>query len=262
MPIQLLPTNHGTLVHGANWVVYDEIRLATLIAKVALGQAGHVSKILDGIGEVQTTAQNDVITSAIQMLTIQNDEDPWHRDGWMFQVMSWIAGRIANPKAISNPPQMILAQKGFDGIQLEFDQLTGISAVIIFEDKATDNARSTICNKVWPEFKTIENGSNTNVLVAEVTGLLERQPSVDAYDVISKVIWKEVRNYKVSITIGNEHHSDEGYSALFKGYDIAVSGDIKRRRGDTLYVAALRPWMEHIAKLTLNHLTELKNNNV
>lgn len=262
MPIHLTPMSHGTLVQGVRWKVNDPEQLAELIAQVALGQARHVAKILNGVTGQPAPVFSSAIPSAINMLTLSPGADPWHRDGWMFQVMSWLAARLAHPDALLNPPQMILAQKGFDGVQIDFDPSTGISAVVIFEDKATENPRETIRDDVWPEFEAFERGDDTNVLTAEVVGLLERQSGVDADAVIRQVVWKNVRHFRVSITIGDSHASDNGHVRLFKGYDSKVPGDLKRRRGETFYVTDLRKWMETLAGQALNYLTTLKATHV
>lgn len=39
------------------------------------------------------------------MLTVAAGADPYHRDGWIFQVMSWIAAYRATPNSIIRPPQ-------------------------------------------------------------------------------------------------------------------------------------------------------------
>lgn len=258
MPIQLTPIAHKSLVHGYTWTVTDEQLLAELIARVALGQARHVQKILLTIGATAPVPVGDAWTSAVKMLTVSQGTDPWHRDGWMFQVMSWLSALKAGPDSLINTPQMILAQKGFDGIQLDFDTEGAISAVVIFEDKATDNPRETIHNDVWPEFEKFERGESSNVLVAEVTGLLEKRQSVDVDDVLRRVIWKDARHYRVSITVGDSHMTDAGRGRLFKDYDTKIVGNVKRRRGETFYVDDLRTWMDSLASKALTHIEALK----
>lgn len=245
-------------MHGYAWEVIDEQHLAELIARVALGQARHVQNILLAIGSGMPAVIGDPWVAAKKMLTIPPGEDPWHRDGWIFQVMSWLSAHKAGPASLINTPQMIFAQKGFDGIQLDFDATGSISAVVIFEDKATDNPRKTIHEDVWPEFEEYENGGDANVLVAEVTGLLEKRPNIDADDVIRRVIWKEARHFRVSITIGDTHTTDAGRGRLFKEYDTKIPGNVKRRRGETFYVNDLRPWMESLATKVLAHIASLK----
>jgi hypothetical protein len=159
LSIGLTPFGDGELCYGWSWTVQDEALLADHIARVALGQARHVAKILAGaqLGPPATSAA--AAANAIAMLTVEGP-DPSHRDGWMFQVMSWIAANRAAPDAIIHPPQMIQAHKGFDGLQLDVDRETGrIVAAIIFEDKATEDPRDVIRDYVWPEFAKLEGES-------------------------------------------------------------------------------------------------------
>lgn len=245
-------------MQGFSWEVLDEKELANLIARVALGQARHVQKILASAAVALPPPAAEAWDAAIKTLTVAPGSDPWHRDGWMFQVMSWLSASKAAPSSLMNPPHLIHAQKGFDGIQLEFDGAGAISAVVIFEDKATDNPRETIRTDVWPEFARFESGEYGNVLVAEVTGLLEKRAGVDVDEVIQKVIWKDARHYRVSITVGDAHSSPEGFVRLFKDYDVKVLGDVKRRRGETFYVNDLRPWMDKVAAEAVAHILILK----
>ncbi|MHB0990281.1 MAG: hypothetical protein ACYC0M_03255 [Burkholderiales bacterium] len=223
--------------------------MAEQIARIALGQSLHVQRILAGANQVTPSTSASASTSAIAMLTVANGEDPWHRDGWIFQAMSWIAANKAAPGGLIRSPQMILADKGFDGLQLELDTNTGIvSAAIIFEDKATDNPRTTIHNKVWPEFKKMEDGVSDNVLTSEVVAILQTHPTIDPYLAIQNIIWNEARHYRISITVGDTHSDDEGRTCLFKDYDTTVSGNIQRRRGETFHINNLRQWMNSLAQ--------------
>ncbi len=258
MPIQLTPILHKSLVHGYTWEVVDEELLAQLIARVALGQARHVSKILLNVGQSLPVPIDDSWAAAVGMFTVPAGADPWHRDGWMFQVMSWLSAHKAGPNSLINTPQMIFAQKGFDGIQLDFNAAGAISAIVIFEDKATDHPRETIRDEVWPEFEEYERGGDAHVLVAEVTGLLEKRPGIDVDDVIRRAVWKDSRRFRVSITVGDRHATDAGRVRLFKDYEAIVPGDIERRRGETFYVGDLRAWMNNIASKALAYIAALK----
>ena len=111
---------------------------------------------------------------------------------------------------------------------------------------------------MWPEFVEYESGGDANVLVAEVTGLLEKRQGVDVDDVVRRVIWKDARHFRVSITVGDTHTTDSGRGRLFKDYDTMVPGDVKRRRGETFYVDDLRAWMDSIASKVIAHIAALK----
>lgn len=251
MAITLTPFKVGELCDGCSWTVEDVDALAEQIARVAVGQAEHVANILAqaGLAEAATTAE--AIKGAVTLLTVAGVQ-PYHRDGWMFQVMSWIAAHRHTPGGLIRAPHMILAHKGFDGIQIDLDKNSGaVTAVVVFEDKATENPRDTILSEVWPEFRDIEAGMKQNVLVAEVTSLLKAAPHPDPTMAVQKVIWADARRYRVSITIENDHTTERGRVQLFSGYDKAVPGDRTRRRGETLLVPDLRAWMATLAELVI-----------
>lgn len=248
MPITLTLFEHDKLCHGFTWTVDDEDLLAEQIACMALGQSRHVQKILAGANLKQPVTSEGAAAGAIGLLTVAKGDEAWHRDGWIFQAMSWIAANRASPGGLIRSPQMILALKGFDGLQLEINKDTGkVTAAVIFEDKATDNARATIRDGVWPEFSSINGGDRENVLMSEVTALLQTHPGIDPDSAIENILWKSVRHYRVSITVGATHSSEAGRLRLFKGYDEIIEGAVKKRRSETFYVENLRAWMATLA---------------
>jgi hypothetical protein len=121
MTIVLTSFAEGSLCQGCAWTVADQPELAERIAFVALGQSRHVAKILTGINAIPPRTNAAIRAAAIKLLTVPPATDPWHRDGWIFQTMSWLAALQANPSAIIRAPHMIVAHKGFDGLQLELD---------------------------------------------------------------------------------------------------------------------------------------------
>ncbi|WP_159839578.1 hypothetical protein [Burkholderia sp. 8Y] len=249
MPIDLTPFEHGTLCFGNTWSIADESALALNIARVALGQDRHIQKILAGASLAAPPTTPRAGASAVKLLTVPAGQDPWHRDGWMFQVLSWIAAYRASPTSIIRAPQMISAQKGFDGLELLVDTASGkIKGAVIFEDKATDDPRTTIRDKVWPESAALELGESENVLVSEVVGLLATRPDIDSDAAIERVLWDDVRRYRISITVGDTHASEQGRRRLFDGYDTVASGEAHRRRAETLHVLNLRAWMQTLAE--------------
>jgi hypothetical protein len=151
---------------------------------------------------------------------------------------------------------MILAHKGFDGLQLEIDAATGaVTAAVIFEDKATDHPRKTVRSEVWPDFKLLEAGDRENVLSADVSALLSTRPDIDPDTAIETVIWKQVRRYRLSVTVGSSHATPAGRKRLFKGYDEVASGEVARRRAEILQVDQLRPWMATLAAKAIASLS-------
>lgn len=249
MPIDLTPFEHGTLCFGNTWSIANVSTLAVHIAQVAIGQDRHIQKILAGASLAAPPTTSRAAANAIKLLTVPAGEDPWHRDGWIFQVLSWIAAYRASPNSIIRAPQMILAQKGFDGLELLVDTANGkIKGAVIFEDKATDDPRTTIREKVWPEFAALESGESENVLVSEVVGLLATRPNIDPDAAIESVLWNHVRRYRISITVGDTHASEQGRRRLFDGYDTVAGGEPHRRRAETFHILNMRAWMQTLAE--------------
>jgi hypothetical protein len=251
MPISLTPYAQGDLCHGSTWKVPDEDQLADYVARIAIGQSRHVERILAGLSLGAPSTSQAAAKGARALLTVKGD-DPWHRDGWLFQAMSWVAANCAAPGGVIRAPHMILAHKGFDGLQLEIDAAGSIvTAAVIFEDKATDNPRDTVRDKIWPDFRGLESGAEEHVLTAEVTSLLRTVPGLDADAAVETIIWKDVRRYRVAITVGDTHGSVSGRAQLFAGYDEVAPGDNVRRRGETFQVSTLRPWMQNLAERSI-----------
>jgi hypothetical protein len=205
-------------------------------------------------------ASADHTAAAIKLLTVNPGEDPWHRDGWIFQTISWIAAHHQLGRgAVTRPPHILKAHKGFDGMQLELSEDgKSVTAVIVFEDKATDNARATIRKDVWPGISALEAGQRVTELTHETTAILEAQQRLDSeinVDVaIANILWKDARRYRVSITIGDTHVQQDARARLFKGFDETAPGDVRRRRAETFYIPELRKWMDAFAKRAVEHV--------
>jgi len=259
MTLTLTQIDHAGLCHGWAWTIEDEQALAERVALVALGQYRHVAKILAEDSGAAPAVSMDHVSAAIRLLTVSPGEDPWHRDGWVFQTISWIAAHQKAGGAATRPPHIIKAHKGFDGMQIELSEGSkSVSAVIIFEDKATENARDTIRGDVWPGIEALEAGERVTELTHEVTAILEAQqrldPNLNVDAAISNILWKDARRYRVSITVGNTHLKADARARLFKGFDISAPGAITRRRAETIYLPALREWMEAFSKRAIKHV--------
>jgi hypothetical protein len=260
--LTLTQIDHENLCHGWAWTVEDEDVLAERVARVAVGQYRHVAKILAGADLAGPSASADHGAAAIKLLTVEPGEDPWHRDGWIFQTISWIAAHQNGQGVVTRPPHILKAHKGFDGMQLELSEDgKSIAAVVIFEDKATDNARDTIREDVWPGISALEAGERVTELTHETSAILEAQqrldPELNVDVALTNILWKDARRYRVSITIGETHLKQTARARLFKGFDEMAPGDVKRRRAETIYVPELRKWMDAFAQRAIGHVKTL-----
>ncbi|BDI04738.1 hypothetical protein [Sphaerotilus microaerophilus] len=232
---------------GCTWTVPSVDELADAIAIIAVGQALHVAKILHVTGLAAKPTTKGAVKGAIKLLTSSGNIA--HRDGWMFQVMSWLAAQLRTPGALMNTPHMIHAHKGLDGLQVSIDGAQKVTAVVIFEDKATENPRAMVRDRVWPEFAEFETGENEHLVAAEVTLLLKGAGLSDPQQAVAEVMWKQVRRYRLSIT--DDESTDQSQASLFKGYEKWVPGGVERRRAEVFEVLNLRQWMDDLAKLAV-----------
>ena len=235
-----------------------------MIARVALGQYRHVLQILRETDCIAYAPTENALKGAIRTLTAKDPEKPWQRDGWLFQVLSWIAANIHDHTTLKSPPHIIHADKGFDGLHLTLDRVNNnVISVVICEEKATDGPRGMITSQVWPEFQSIEAGVRDNELVAETTTLLDQNSHVDPDRAVHNILWTHARAYRISITIGDKENSNDGRKALFMGYKSKAPGNnVKKRRAETFYRKDLRGWMKRIAKKAIQAAKDMESGNV
>lgn len=264
MPLELTSVVHGKLCHGSRWEIADEDDLAARVAQLALGQSRHVAVILSGIDKQAPATRADTAEGAVKLLTVAEGKDPYHRDGWIFQSISWIAAHRGEAGAVVRAPHAILAHKGFDGMQLKLDEDgEAITAVVIFEDKATENPRAMITGDVWKGIRALERGERMPELVQETGAILEanqlRYPELDIDAAVETILWEETRHYRVAVTAGDAHSDDDARQALFKGFDNVAPGGRKRRQAETMYIPALRNWMKAFAAQAIAHIEAWRN---
>ena len=121
MPISFSPIHEDGCWHGWTWTVDDEDALAEMIARVALGQSRAVERILSATDALPADYPTGGFSGAMALLTVEDGADAYHRDGWVFQVISWIAAHRQDDHALIRAPQMIKADKGLDGLMIQFD---------------------------------------------------------------------------------------------------------------------------------------------
>lgn len=265
MTMTLTPIAHDILCHGSEWTVTDIDLLAERVARVALGQYRHIAQILEGLAVDPPSTTKDHATNALDKLRLAANGDPWQRDGWLFQVISWVAASQQRMGAVLKPPHPFHAHKGFDGLQIELsDDGTSVKAVIIFEDKATDRARETIHGDVFPAIVNLEAGGRVSELTSEVTTMLEAQqrvyPALDVDSAIDKLLWQEARQYRVSITIDDTHKGDAKRKGLFKDFDTKAPGDLVKRRAETMHFENMRQWMDGFSDRVATKIKALAGN--
>ena len=250
MPISFTSIREANSWYGSTWTIDDEDALAEILARVAIGQSRTVERILHATDASQPGYPTGGFVGARALLTVGKGQDSYHRDGWVFQVISWIAAHRQDDDALIRAPQMIKADKGLDGLIIEFSD-DDVARVVICEEKATEHARQKVQSAVWPEFEEFETGARDNELIASVTSLLERSADPDPDKTVADILWQDTRAYRVAVTVSDRHSSEPGRRRLFKGFETMVSGSVTRRRAETLHLEDVRDWIESIAMKAL-----------
>lgn len=228
-----------------SFTIQDEDSLAQYVAELLMGQSKHVGMILDALDSaisVEFHANHKKYIEGI--LRLENGMTVEKRDGWIFQMISWIIvhldhqGEIFRQKAPHHHP----AQQGIDGFAVVVKD-GHLKKILITEDKCTTSPRGKITQQVFPEFDKYENFEDTTAIFDYATDLLEQLP--DEY----KNLQNEVNDsatwvYRICVTRDVSHKDGENIAKLYKDYEKHVSGDVKRRVGSSTYIDNLREWMQ------------------
>lgn len=253
MPITFTPIGSTSLWSGSSWSVTDDDALAKLVAQVALGQSHFAKRVLIETGFRPASPSSTTLNGAVKLLSASNPSQPYHRDGWLFQVISWIAANLQRPGGLIMEPHMIHAHKGFDGVHVHLDDATRrVERVTICEEKATKNPRQMI-TRIWKEFEEMERGDNDHRLLSEVIMILRLGSVADTEKAVENLIWKNRRSYRVAITVPIK----ADYPELFEGYDTVVAGDVIKRGSEVLPLTDMRAWMASISAKAIDHAKEL-----
>ena len=254
MPLSFTPIRFGNIWYGSTWVVEDEEELANALVRVAIGQFAVVEKILRDTNCLTPDMPSDGVQGARNLLTVASSKSAAHRDGWIFQVISWIAAHLqagaAEQRMLIRPPHMIHAQKGQDGLVIEYSD-EDIARIVICEDKATKYPRKQFRDSVLPEFINYETGARDHELIASVTSILTRHETDNTDRIVANILWEDQRAYRVAVTVTAKQTSFADRVRLFKGYKESVPGNVERRRVELMPIVDLRSWMNSLADKAL-----------
>lgn len=255
-PIRIIGTDLKPLVIDDDYEVIDKQLLAEWIAEIVLGHYYHIFMIIEHLAPDEIPSENAQIDAMIAKLNVDpnNDTQVEHRDGWLFQMISWIALNIGlHSQYDADRIRMVAphdapAKHGIDGLALVLTHDDRIEKIVITEDKCTTGPQNYIRYRVLPEFKIFEDRVEDNKLISELTNLLSPQNNLNLYISLSPSFARpEYRCYRIGITREDKHNSNDGRKALFEKYDDYVSGDVSRRHGASVYLNQVRLWMKDLS---------------
>lgn len=255
---------------GLRWFAQDEKQLAGLIAIVAMGQALFAANILKNLLPASPAFKNSHLCREAKIkLTVQEDGKlprtgypQWQRDGFIFEVISWIAAR-QNQSALVllQAPHISATSQGLDGLMIELNaDKSKVLATTVFEDKCSDNPRGTFRDKVMPAFLARHRNERSAEMVAAAAALLHAAgiDEASAVEIAAAVMDTDKRSYRAAFALTTEHDSQSQRTKLFNGYE-ALDGLSKEQRvGAGLIVSGkLRDWFDSLAAQAIVYLDEL-----
>lgn len=208
-----------------------------VIEKLTAPKQEDVELLRAGDERQKVAAQNRIDTAII------------HRDGLLFQHISWIVARLAYPHGYMTSPHVRQADKGFDGFIIEFDARTkGLSRIVLCEDKASHAPRGLIKSKVWPDIASIRRGERDDEILADLATLLKSVPDIDAEATVDEVFWEEVREFRVAVATGEDIRNKAGdFLHLVSGFEEVAGGSIATRSAGVMAFNDVRSGLDALA---------------
>lgn len=245
---------------GNRWVIDDEDELASLVAFVTKAQAIHAQNILAGIVSeaimFEPVQEQQIKQSAIDALTVPKDAAgneergtaKWHRDGILFEAISWIVARKHFPEALLRDPHISPTTQGLDGLMIVLSpDMEEVVSTIIFEDKCVDDPTDTFRYKTLPALLRFHVDSR-KLLESASTILQTAIPVAKRPSMAAKSISSSVRGYRASFPIPPSMDNLPGRAGIFDRYN-QIAGIAKERRIGGMFPATedIRVWFEQFA---------------
>lgn len=260
MPLTITPKTFGDLYVDFEYVVSNRELLVKYVSQLLMGRSLHIQRIIEGLDpKYPRNINKENVQSRIEELSVNiKEKDMIYRvDGYLFQMISWIALKIQHKDDDFYQffPHMQQAQHGFDGIAVTLKSDKTIDKIIITEDKCTDNQRQKVRDEVFPEFKAYEAHKKDNGIKDHLTSLLSSVYNQEKLLTIDDNIYDlSFRQYRVGLTRGDDQIEDKGRISCLKDYDKSVNGGVDKRQASTIYLSDLRSWMNHFRLDVINFL--------
>ena len=247
MPLTLTPTPAPPQCGGTAWTVADPDALAEVTAQVLIGRALHAAQILDGVRQPGTPPMMSAALKEKLRIELHPESSAriWHRDGLLFEIISWVAARIsATADEAMLDPHLKATNQGTDCLKVTINPTTHIlTRVTVYEYKCTTNWRKLFAGDVKAAFREYVNGERDNQLAQATISLLsclgltsaEREA---AYD---QLIQQRPLAFQASLTVEPSGFTPAQRAALFAGYE-EITDDIDVRDGNTLPLDGIRAW--------------------
>lgn len=219
-----------------------------VVRKLTAPHAKDIELFSSGTAEEKKAAENRMKTSVI------------HRDGLLFQHVSWVAARLDIPNGYMTSPHVRQADKGFDGFIIELDDNgAAIQRIVLCEDKASKSPRGLITSSVWPEIGAIQDGERDDEILADLVTLLKGVPGIDAETAVDDMFWEGGREFRVAVATGEDQRKAGAFLHLIEGFEAVAGGELKSRTVGVLAFKGVRKGLAMLADAVAAKVQDISN---
>ncbi|RJL07300.1 hypothetical protein D3P06_00745 [Paracoccus aestuarii] len=281
MPLSLKPAPSAECSF-AEWsiVAKDRNKLIEILAYLYLRQEENAQRVINALEPRRRTPKGRVVENVVRKLTAARPEDVelttsgtkaekeaaenrirtsiFHRDGLLFQHISWIVARQAIPHAYMTSPHVRQADKGFDGFIIELDELeSGIKRIVMCEDKASTTPRKLVNSSVWPEIRMILRGDRDDEILADLVTLLKSVPDIDAEAAVDEMFWEGARQFRVAVATGENRRKSGSFLHIVAGFEAVAGGPLETRTAGVLPFEDVREGLALLADEVIAKVKEI-----
>jgi hypothetical protein len=243
----------------AEWSINKKThaQLIEVIAYLYLRQEENAQRVIDALEPRRRISKGKVAQNVVRKLTAPRQKDVdlaqtgsdeekdsakkrietsiIHRDGLLFQHISWVVARMAIPTGYMTSPHVRQADKGFDGFIIELDETESeIKRIVLCEDKASIMPRKLISSSVWPDVEAIRRGDRDDEILADLVTLLKSVPDIDAEAAVDEVFWEEARQFRVAVATGENRRKSGSFLHIVAGFEAVAGGALETRTAGVL----------------------------
>lgn len=257
----------------AEWSIDNEnrLKLVEVVAYLYLRQEENAQRVIGSLEPQRRVSKGKVAQNVVRKLTAPHAEDLEllqsgndnekdaakkrirtsiiHRDGLLFQHVSWVAARMAVPNGYMTAPHVRQADKGFDGFIVELDDGgEEIARIVLCEDKASNAPRGLITSNVWTDIEAILRGDRDDEILADLVTLLKSVPGIDAEAAVDEVFWEEAREFRVAVATGEDQRKAGNFKHIVAGFEAVAGGSKTSRSAGVLAFDEVRKGLAVLAR--------------
>lgn len=271
-PLQCLSCEIDEHCVGERWLPTNENELAALIAIVAMGQASQASYILQVLVPAEPAYSFDQLRDEAKIkLTVQatpgkprTGYPKWQRDGFVFEVISWIAAKITyGDQALLKNPHVSATTQGLDGLMIQLNGAKdAVESSTVFEDKCTDDPRDMFLAKVVPGFLDRHQNLRSAEIIDAAGALLRiaGMADKDAARLSAAVTEIAKRKYRAAFSLPPNFDTLDARQSLFADYDRIENITAEQRIGASFITPTdMRDWIAELADKAIEYLDNLES---